>query len=200
MPRKERTTRPDPEQLDLSTLLGDRGREVLSEDDAQARLAQTAARMEAEHAGDPESALWYGSPYQWVRNLATARKSKAAERLVAAALASQGIVPARSSGPGHDFTYAGERYKVRMSMRWASGEYVFQHVTGGDPHLVCLFGLSPAAAHLWVVAKDVLAEHATEGTGWLSFPVTHPPAWLAEHGGTLSSAADVIAQRRPNGF
>jgi hypothetical protein len=200
VPRKERTTRPAADQLDLSTLLGESPRIWLTEEDAQAALAFSSSRLSADLV-DAEAALWDDSPYAWVRLLPTARKSKAAERLVAAALSTQGLTPSRPSSAKYDFSFRGERYKVRMSMRWASGDYTFQNVSSGpgDYDVLLLLGVSPQQVHLWVLEPRTAAQHVSEKTGWLSFPSDHVPEWLGGHGGSLVDAAELIdGRQRPS--
>lgn len=210
MPRAERTRRPDDDQLDLTSLLAPDARpEPASADPsvdtsavtaahdgpsrsatesaaelevcAQQQLRQVSASLE-NTLGDRDEAAWANSDYGWIRNLAAARKGRVAERLVASHLAAHGTIVTPARGPGHSFTIAETRVKVRCSLRWAGGEFKFQQVTHGEFDLLCLLGIEPNRAHAWVLTPKDLIDRIDPTLGWLSFPATAPPAWMAVHG------------------
>lgn len=211
MPGRERSRRPGPDDEDLTGLLNELSGPVeWSEADAQDAMTRAAQRLGREMI-DADAKAWEGSEYAWMRSLAAAAKGKAAERLVASFLAGQDLVvsSARGSGysfaltaPGTDQSTIGEadivtvdaprrassslRVKVRLSLRWATGDFVFQQLEHGEYDKLVLLGVEPARVCAWVVSAGEVHGKVDASTGWLSFPAGSPPAWLAGCGPDLA--------------
>lgn len=200
MPRKSRTTRPDPEQLDLGCL-SDPASVAVSEV-AEAAAVRRAARQARARWQDDSAAAWADSDFAWLRPLPPARKGRAAVALLALCLAELGVPVARPGENGDRFTWAGRRYRVRTSLLWAQGEYVFQHVTAApcpEADLV-LFGVSPDRVHAWVVPADEVPDLNTGARDWLKVTPHDPPGDLLACGdGTLVTAAQRILGTPPQG-
>jgi hypothetical protein len=109
----------------------------------------------------------------------------------------------RSDNSEADRIVNGHRIEVKFSTLWTSGVYKFQQIRDQKyDHLLCL-GLSPSAAHCWVLPKDVLLQYvighmgqhtgaAGTDTAWLSFQANRPYDWMRPYGGSLEEAWAVI--------
>jgi hypothetical protein len=89
---------------------------------------------------------------------------------------------------------------VKLSTLWATGEYTFQGVRDAGCDMFALLGISPDAAHLWLVPAEVAEaelDHATRGPGWITVNAARPPQWLEPYGGDPSEAcADTLLTGR----
>ncbi len=95
---------------------------------------------------------------------------------------------------------AGRRTEIKFSTLWETGTFTFQQIRNQDYEIVICLGLAPFDARCWVVPKSVIWSKTTPqhggGTGidthWLTVAPDDAPPWLAEHGGTLANALDVL--------
>lgn len=156
--------------------------------------AQTA--MKVRDSASP----WVGSPFEWMMRLPSRSRGKAGEVLVSAWLKRLGHDVSRPLSGDHDRVVNGHKVEIKMSTLWAQGSYTFQQLRNQDYEFAFLLGISPAAAHAWVVPKaEAMTRSAPQHGGargtdtrWLSFPASAPPHWLSPHGGELSICATVV--------
>jgi len=162
-----------------------------------ARLAEPlAARYD-----DVSSPEWEASPIGWIRQVSSAHKrGKIGEELVIAWARARGLDVTPRLHRGHDCVINGLRLEVKTSLRWNNDRFVFLQLRDFDYDAVALLGLEPNEVRLWIVPKQVLWEHAKEqtrgasgeGSKWLSFIASNPPAWLHGWGGSFDEALAAI--------
>lgn len=136
---------------------------------------------------------WEGSPFEWIMRLASRSRGKAGEVLVEAWLRRLGFRVDRPLSGDHDRVVSGQKVEIKFSTLWAQGDYVFQQLRDQDYEVVVLLGVSPTAAHGWVVPKAVAMEYSVpqhggargSDTRWLRFRAASPPSWMSEFGGEL---------------
>lgn len=93
----------------------------------------------------------------------------------------------------HDRVVSDRKVEIKFSTLWEQGDYVFQQLRDQDYELVVLLGVSPTAAHGWVVPKVVAMANSRpqhggargSDTRWLRFRAANPPPWMSEFGGEL---------------
>ena len=154
----------------------------------------------------PLSGDWAGSPFAWIKLRPSRQVGAIGERLVAGWVASKKFAVGPSPDSQADIVVNGRRVEVKLSTRWKNGLYKFQQLRDQDYEFAICLGVSPFDAHCWAISKaeilrrwrerdGIVSQHGGRGgtdTAWLSFKVDEPPAWLADHGGTLAQAAKVI--------
>lgn len=179
---------------------------VITDPDVQL-LAGISATLMADYV-DPGADPWAGSPFAWLRSRPSRQKGAIGEQLVAGWAAAKGLDVTRTGDSDADRVINGQRVEIKFSMLWEAGGYTFQQIRNQRYDLCLLLGISPFTASCWVVPKAVLLEqpfrpglsHQHGGatgsdTTWLSFPANRPPEWLAEYGGTLQRAYEVLERR-----
>jgi hypothetical protein len=166
-------------------------------------LASIAATLKQDYVREGADDPWAGSPFAWIRTRPSRQVGKIGEQLVSGWCAAKGLDVIASGDSEADRVIAGCRMEIKFSTLWESGSYTFQQIRDQDYEYAICLGLSPYAAHCWVISKDILRVHVIghtpqhrgkEGTDtfWLSFPATDPPAWLFPCGGTLAQAFEVL--------
>ena len=143
---------------------------------------------------------WKGSPFEWIMSLPSRTKGAVGEQLVEQWLMTNGHRIERPPHSGCDRIVNGVNVEIKFSTLWKSGGYTFQQLRDQDYAFVFFLGISPNMAHAWFIPKHVAWSHAIpqhggkDGTDtrWLSFPAAEPPAWLADHGGTLDRALKLL--------
>lgn len=170
------------------------------------KLAKISEEFEKNLA--PVSEEWLESPFSWVLKIPSRSKGAYGELFVAELFRASGFdVKRPKSGSDHDRVINGHRIEIKMSTRWTkNAQYKFQQIRDQEyDYLLCL-GISPNEAHCWVIPKaevhlgreGVSNQHGgKEGkdTMWLNFPASSPPSWLAEFGGTLEAAIDLLSSK-----
>lgn len=152
-----------------------------------------------EGAGDP----WAGSPFAWIRTCPPRQVGKTGEQLVAGWCAARGLDVTSSRDSQADRVIAGRRVDIKFSTLWKSGVYKFQHIRDQDDEFALCLGISLFDAHGWVIPRDVLRQrvigHTPQHAGqrgadtfWLSVEAASPPEWLAEDGGCLARAFEIM--------
>lgn len=197
MATRERTRRPQQGQLELGDAFSLPTPAVAGVDDAglQERLCALASTTEARFTS-ADDAAWAVSPFGWVKRLPTVTRGKAAAALVSALLGEAGAVVGARTSADHDFTVNGRRVRLKLSTRWASGEYNFQQLKDGPYDVLMLLGLSPDRAHLWAVSRqDAMTNLDPErnGAAWLTFTPDTQPGWLMS-AGDLDAALDRVTE------
>ena len=168
-----------------------------------AKISNTYEKIAA-----PPTAVWKGSPFEWILSIPSRSKGAYGEKLVQELFRTNGFdVKRPKSGSDHDRVINGHRIEIKMSTLWAkNGQYTFQQIRDQEyDYLICL-GLSPNEAHCWLIPKSevyvgregVSHQHggkAGTDTLWLSFPATKAPKWLAEFGGSLEGATALMKSK-----
>lgn len=169
------------------------------------KIVEIADGLEQEYEEDKASE-WVNSPFKWIRGLASRRKGKVGEEIIAQWLTAEGLETGSSEGTGSDIMVNGVHVEVKMSMRWVSGTYRFQQIRDQNYDLLICLGLSPSEAHCWVLPKALLLErvigqgrgqHGGAGaaeTAWLTVDPKSPEAWLRPRYGNLDEAVALIRQ------
>jgi hypothetical protein len=149
---------------------------------------------------------WLGSPFAWIKSRPSRQVGGIGEQLVAGWCAAKGLDVTRPGDSDADRIIGGRRTEIKFSTLWASGDYVFQQIRDQRYDVVVLLGLSPFAAHCWVIPKAVLTQQPLmrglsyqhggqkgRDTIWLRFRANNPPSWLDDFGGTLGAAYALLA-------
>lgn len=168
-------------------------------------LASIAATLMGDYI-NPAEDPWAGSPFAWIKTRPSRQVGKIGEQLVAGWAAAKGLDVTRTGDSDADRVINQHRIEIKFSTLWAGGNYVFQQIRDQRYDLALLLGLSPATASAWVIPKAVLMERpfrlgisaqhggqAGRDTAWLQFPAIRPPEWMAEFGGTLARAYQLLA-------
>ena len=167
-------------------------------------LATIAETIKTDYVDDPETDPWRDSPFTWIKTRPSRQVGKIGEQLIAGWCAAKGLDVCATGDTEADRVIAGHRMEIKFSTLWKSGVYKFQQLRDQNNEYAICIGLSPFSAQCWVISKDVLRQHVIghtpQHTGkggtdtfWLSFPADEPPRWLAECGGTLAAAYEVLA-------
>lgn len=170
-------------------------------------LASIAATLMTDYV-DPATDPWAGSPFAWIKTRPSRQVGKIGEQLVAGWAAAKGLDVTRAPNSDADRVINGKLIEIKFSTLWGQGGYKFQQIRDQRYEHAFFLGMSPFTASAWVVPKSVLMERpfrpglspqhggqAGTDTAWLSFPAIVPPAWLAEFGGTLAAAYELLALR-----
>lgn len=162
-------------------------------------LASIAGLLKDQYIQEGVVDPWLASPFAWIRTLKSRQVGKIGEQLISGWCAAKGLDVGRSPDSEADRIIGGHRVEIKFSTLWASGIYKFQQIRDQNyDYLICL-GVSPSAAHCWVLSKELLRQHvightpqhrgsAGTDTFWLSVSPASLPAWLAQTGGTLEQA------------
>jgi hypothetical protein len=169
-------------------------------------LAGISQALQSEY--ETEDTEWIGSPFAWIREHPSRQRGAIGEKLIAGWLAARGFDVTHCPDSDADRLVQGKRVEVKFSTLWKSGVYKFQQLRDQKYDLAICLGVSPASAHCWVIPKtDILrlwkVEHVISSqhggangadTAWISLPAARPPEWMAQYGGTLSSAIRVLSR------
>jgi hypothetical protein len=143
---------------------------------------------------------WSGSPFEWLRNEAPARKGALGKEMFKRWATSVGFQVAAPPPRSHcDCVVGGLKIVVKFGLQWANGTLVFEQIRHGEYAAGALLGLEPQHVHLWLVPLDVLwhgsdEQHGAE-THWLRFRPERAPAILAPYGGTLAGARAALLEQ-----
>lgn len=158
-----------------------------------------ADELEVEFSRPPEDP-WENSRFRWVKDLPSSTKGALGERWFSQWARKHGISVSRHKGSQADRLVEGRPVEVKFSTLWKGGFYKFQQIRDqAYEHVVC-FGLSPSAAHCWIVPKEIVRQHATgqhtgnkaAETAWVRIAPHAPPAWIQPYGGTLEEALAIL--------
>lgn len=144
---------------------------------------------------------WEQSEFRWIRQQPSRRVGAIGEGFARQLLIGRGFDVQKALSSEHDMLVDGVRLEVKFSTLWESGQYKFQQIRNQSYDAMLLLGLSPSAAHMWVVPKSVVLHARSNGlllgqhggksaseTAWLPIAPSSPPSWLAEHGPDMDQA------------
>ncbi len=147
---------------------------------------------------------WEGSPFEWIINVANSpQKGKIGKKIVKEFLQSYGFAVFDRRSQGSDMTVNGLKVKVKSSTLWENGTYKFQQIKKQDFDILFCLGISPNAAHAWVVWRSDIVwgdkgkQHGGEkgqgNTWWISFiPPNCPYEWMKPNNGDLSKVCEEL--------
>jgi len=171
-----------------------------------ALLASIASDLEPQYVDD--SAMWTGSPFQWIKTRPSRQVGAIGEKLIRHWCVAKGFEVSRSPDSEADMVIAGHRVEVKYSSLWTDNSiYKFQQIRDQNYDYCFCMGVSPFDVHAWFIPKSELMENKPPNlvsqhggktgrdTKWLSFPADHPPDWLTPHGGTLTRVHELILER-----
>ena len=175
------------------------------EDVDVALLAEVSAGLEE---GKPEiPAMWNGSPFRWILDLAPATKGKMFERLINGYLTQVGFATRKSPDREADLVVRDRRIEIKGSTLWRDNHsYWFEQLRDQDYDFAVCLGISPFDAHCWAIPKYILmngvgelkgltpqhgGRRATDTAALRVYPRNVQP-WLSPYGGTLNQAAQVL--------
>lgn len=174
-------------------------------------LASHAAALQCDFvSGD---LIWTDSPFAWIKARPARQVGAIGERLVEDWLRARGFDVARSPDHEADRVVNGHRVEVKFSTLWQTGVYKFQQLRDQNYEVAICLGVSPFAAHCWVLPKTeilqrwrtsdgILPQHGgAQGTdtAWLSVVADNPAPWLSRFGGAASAALPFLDKFLPSG-
>ena len=164
-------------------------------------LVCIAETLRADYEKDDDR-LWEDSPFGWIKTRPSRQVGKIGEQLVAGWCAAKGLDVTRCPDSEADRIVEGRRVEIKFSMLWKSAAYTFQQFRDQDYEYAICLGVSPFAAHCWVIPKQVVMAHARaqhdaggggSDTRWIQgLDPLAPGDWLAQWGGTLGEAFEVL--------
>lgn len=169
-------------------------------------LASVATTLRSDYQNRADD--WRESPFSWIRSCPSRQRGKIGESLVARLLEARGLATGPSGDSDADLTVNGRRVEIKFSTLWAGGFYKFQQIRDQKYDFLICLGISPFDAHSWVFTKGFLLEgwgnlpgfmsqhggRAGSDTAWIQIDPAAPESWLAQHGGTLRSAFNVLSE------
>lgn len=126
---------------------------MTNEEEDFALIAQLSDKVRArvlERTTDPYEA----SPFRWIRQQPSATKGAIGALLIREWATRVGLDPADRLSSDHDLRVSGLKIEVKMSTLWSATDFKFQQLRDQDYEYVCMLGLEPQAARLWVVPKE----------------------------------------------
>lgn len=160
-------------------------------------LATTASILQEDW--EEKSDLWKNSPMEWITFLPARSKGKLARRLITTWLSSKGLEFEREKNNSETLIINKLRLGVKFSTLWKNGIYQFQQIKKNGPEFIICFGISPFAAHCWILQKEDAIKFgneqhkgASESEYWLSINPEDIPKWLRDSGGNLDEAFKVL--------
>lgn len=145
----------------------------------------------------PNEDAWRGSRYAYLRQLQSRRRGAAGEDLVEKLLVGLGYQVQRAGDSQADRQIKGSgaatRIEIKISTEWQGGQYRWSQFRDQDYEWAVLVGISPRAARIWVIPKDVVLAHAegqhsgagAKETFWIAVDADDIPEWMNEWGGDL---------------
>ena len=151
---------------------------------------------------------WNNSPFSWIITLPPGTKGKLGTLLIRQWLILKELSIGKSPDSEADLLINGHRVEVKFSTLWDEGIYKFQQIRDQNYEYIICLGISPQNAHCWVIDKDTLhkkvighmGQHtgkSAKDTAWLSVNPETPHEWLAQFGGSLSDAFEIIRKIKP---
>ena len=173
---------------------------------------------------------WEDSPFQWVKGgITPGQKGTVGEKIVEKFLTHQGFRVLPRKGKGADRVVNGKRVEIKLSTLWAAtphnqaGSYKFQQIRDQDYDILLCLGISPHAAHAWVVCKSQInggnfpteekteefwgtftSQHGGQGGGGNTWWITlsnppSAPSWMRPQGGDLAGMCEALREMTSDG-
>ena len=99
---------------------------------------------------------WIGSPFEWIKRRPSRSIGAIGEKMVSAWLAMHDFSVQRSPDTEADRIIEGHRVEIKFSTLWKNGTYLFEQIRDQNYEFAIFLGVSPNAAHCWVVPKSDL--------------------------------------------
>ena len=168
---------------------------------------------------------WKDSPFEWMISLPSRSKGAAAESLMRKFLEQHDFDVADSTvGSEADMNVNRYNVEVKFSTLWKDdGSYRFQQIRDQKYDILLCLGISPDAAHAWVICKsqinggDFPTERTTKGD-WGRFRYQHggdegdgntwwvilnnppsAPSWMRPQGGDLAGMCEALREMTSDG-
>ncbi|MCX7929650.1 MAG: hypothetical protein N2663_02880 [Chlorobi bacterium] len=170
--------------------------------DTLVKIAQELEQEYKEHS----SHEWETSPFAWLKaGLPSRTIGKIGEEFVKRLCEHCGIQVKSASDTDADLVIGKCRVEVKFSTLWESGSYKFQQIRNQNYDYLIALGISPNAAHCWVVSKDTIltkakSQHLGEKgseTFWVEINPTDSSKceWLTPPDGSLEKAITIIREK-----
>lgn len=121
------------------------------EDPEVQALAAVSATLQVDYESD--DLMWEGSPFGWIKRRPSRQVGAIGEKLVAGWLAAKDFDVVRSPDSEADRLINGHRVEVKFSTLWQNGGCKFQQLWDQNFEFAICLGVSPFAAHCWVLPK-----------------------------------------------
>ena len=159
--------------------------------------------------------IWENSDFEWLVFQVSATKGAVFKKVAHQFLMQKGFSVRKSGDRQFDRYVNRIPVAIRGSTLWENGSYMFQQIKQHPYEVLICVGISPCAAHCWVIPKRVFfegnafrldlegfgAQHAPENvaernrhkdTYWIAVPdPQNPPNWLRSYGGDLADRRDM---------
>lgn len=104
----------------------------------------------------PKHAPWKASQFAWIRMCSSRTRGGIGEKMIASWLKQHGFDIQSAPDREADWLVQGKRVEVKFSTLWEDGAYRFQQIRDQNYDFMIMLGISPVAAHIWVIPKDDL--------------------------------------------
>lgn len=152
-----------------------------------------------------ENEFWEGSPFEWIRHLASRTRGKIGQDLARSVFEEYGYQPGKRK---NSFEVNHAIVISRYSTPWEFTRWQFQQVRDTKFDFLFCLGVSPESAFAWLIPKaelymeGVLTERDGWGRqhggkvgkedSWLVVPTDNIPKWLATFGGNINGVQAVL--------
>jgi hypothetical protein len=150
----------------------------------------------------PEDLEWKDHPLEWIRSHPSARIGKIGRSFVQSLCEDYGLQVKKS---GYSLIIKDKKIQVRFSTGWSGGGFKFEQLRFEGFDAVFCLSITPTRVYGWVIPKSVIfdpngnllkkdgltIQHKGKGgsdTAWINVDVHSIPAWMAQHGDSLSVA------------
>jgi len=166
-------------------------------------LAAIAGLLKEDRIDVAQASPWSGSPFSWILKQSSEERCRIGKQLIVAWCAAKGLKVTPSPDPVADRVIGGQRVIMRSATLWKSGIYRFRRIPSQEYDYAICLGISPFAAHCWVIPKDLLNKQVIgvpprrrgrdrASIFSLSVRPADPQEWLKPCGGTLARGLDVL--------
>lgn len=140
------------------------------------------------------------SPFAWMIPLAPVSKGRAGLMVVRELMHMNGYITRDAKGIAQSFITVKGVVKVKTSLLWDNGTFVFEQIEDDPYDFLAMLGLMHHDACFWLCTKKLALtnshdQHKSQSR-WLVFEPSCVPTWLSNHGGHI----DMIADTLNNGF
>ena len=148
---------------------------------------------------------WKDSPFAWIRCIPSRKVGAFAEALLTEWLRANGFEVHPSPDKEADRIVYDKRVEIKFSTLWRGGFYKFQQIRDQRYDILMCLGVSPLAAHLWVIPKERVMQAWRDGqiqtqhggrqgrdTAWMTVDPKNVPEWLSGFGGSLEEGLQAL--------